>query len=133
MHSPPKQHKKRNSDLAQQWKWGTRWLCLFPWMVYFAACTIDPRPSPMSIPIPDTWQNKITTPTSDGLTLTNWWKTFQDPLLLSLIDRGITNNKGIRQATARIRETRASRVATASRFWPFLGWSSSYATRSTTT
>ncbi len=81
----------------------------------------------MSIPIPDTWQNKITSPTSDGPKLTNWWKTFQDPLLLSLIDRGITNNKEIRQATARIRETRASRVVTASRFWPFLGWSSSYA------
>ncbi len=127
MNSPSSQHEKRNNDLGRHLKWGAQWLCLFPWIVYFAACTITPRPSPMSVPIPNTWQNEITSPIRNDPTLSNWWKTFQDPLLLSLIDRGIANNKEIRQASARIRETRASRVATASRFWPFLGWSTSYA------
>ena len=53
-------------------------------------------------------------------------RTFNDPLLDSLVERAVRSNLDLRLAEARIREARASRVVTASGAWPTLNVSGSY-------
>ena len=46
---------------------------------------------------------------ADIKTLAQWWSTFDDPELTSLIERAIQNNTDLRKAKARVREARARR------------------------
>jgi NodT family efflux transporter outer membrane factor (OMF) lipoprotein len=47
-----------------------------------------------------------------------WWKSFDDPMLDSLIERAVENNLDVRQATARLREARAQLGVTSAALWP---------------
>ena len=49
-----------------------------------------------------------------GTPVVEWWKTFNDPELDSLVERAVTANHDLRMATARLREARAQRGAA---FW----------------
>ena len=94
------------------------------------ACTMPPKRPASTVSVPNAW-SQLPEATAKGqalqsVDLTRWWETFQDPQLQTLIQRGITHNRDIREATARIRETRASRILTAAPLWPFLGYSASY-------
>jgi NodT family efflux transporter outer membrane factor (OMF) lipoprotein len=55
-----------------------------------------------------------------------WWETFNDPVLTSLIKRAIDANLDLRLATARLREARAARGVVAAGFWPNVDVSGSY-------
>ncbi len=102
-------------------------LALLICLICFAACTVTPKQPITTVQIPQTWsQAPETAPKAHRLDLARWWETFQDPLLQSLIERGLTNNRDIRVATARIREARAARTVTAAAQWPFMGWSGAY-------
>jgi NodT family efflux transporter outer membrane factor (OMF) lipoprotein len=52
------------------------------------------------------------------LECTQWWNSFHDPQLVSLVERAIAANLDLRQATARIRQARAARGVGAAAFWP---------------
>jgi NodT family efflux transporter outer membrane factor (OMF) lipoprotein len=56
-----------------------------------------------------------------------WWTTFQDPLLESLITRAVQANRDLRTAEARVREARALRGVTASDLGPTINVSGPYA------
>ena len=72
----------------------------------YASCTITPKQPVSKIPIPETWQEGQELPetgtppqTVDSLAaieLARWWKTYRDPLLHSLIERGVVNNLDMR-------------------------------------
>lgn len=54
---------------------------------------------------------------ADARHLAVWWKTFDDPVLTGLIERAVGANLDLRQAQARLRESRARRgIADANRF-----------------
>src|SRR5437867_13071079 len=57
---------------------------------------------------------------------TAWWTTFDDQLLMSLIQRTVESNLTLQQAEARVREARASRRIAAADLWPQVGASGSY-------
>ena len=59
-----------------------------------------------------------------------WWKTFHDPLLDSLVERAVAGNLDLRIAQERVREARATRSYTAAtRRLPDAGLSGGYSDR----
>ncbi|BBO75730.1 hypothetical protein DSCW_31470 [Desulfosarcina widdelii] len=72
----------------------------------------------------DTWQ----TPLQGGLKdepvdsdqLARWWETLDDPLLTSLIEKTLVANPDLKQAIARVRQSRASRAITNADRFPSL-------------
>jgi NodT family efflux transporter outer membrane factor (OMF) lipoprotein len=62
---------------------------------------------------------------ADG-TPTTWWKSFDDPLLASLVARAVQSNLTLAQAEARVREARAARRITAAAYWPQVDASGEY-------
>ncbi len=109
-----------------------------------AACTVGPdfvHPTPQT---PAHWSNRaIAAPpapveqpsaalpqasavTEHSAELRDWWKSFDDPTLSSLIDRAVSSNLDVRAAVLRIDEARAQRAISASAFWPTLSADASY-------
>lgn len=71
-------------------------------------------------PVPETWSYteyfEPTSPVEDG-----WWKSFNDPVLDSLIKVGIDNNYDLKAAARRIEIARASLMSARSSFFPQAG------------
>lgn len=67
---------------------------------------------------------------TDKADLAEWWKTFRDPLLDSLVERAVAGNLDLRMARERVREARATRGYTAAtRRLPDAGLSGGYSDR----
>ncbi len=67
---------------------------------------------------------------ADSADLKEWWKTFRDPLLDSLVQRTIAGNLDLRMAQERVREARATRGYTAAtRRLPDTGITGGYSDR----
>src|SRR5258706_385664 len=80
-------------------------------------CTVGPNYREPAATIPAAWgelgeggaaTGPATRPGS-GATVVQWWKTFEDGDLNSLIDRAVASNLDLRRAQARVREARAQR------------------------
>lgn len=95
--------------------------------------TVGPDYKKPDFPVAPEWQTHV----RDGLKadqtsteeLSRWWERFNDPVLENLVTRAISDNLGIREATERLRESRARRGITSSALFPWLD-SSGSATRS---
>ena len=104
-------------------------------LLLLTGCMVGPdhhRPSPT---LPAAWENRleaapaadpVSTVTSEPLELVEWWKSFDDPVLASLVERAIELNLDIKQAQARIRQARASRGVATGGMWPQIDTSASY-------
>ncbi len=112
--------------------WGLAWLCGLC-LLWMAGCMVGPNYQPPRSEVPSEW--KGVEPGPGGVvsravrgagTLVEWWKSFEDPALVSLIERGIDSNPDLRQATARIREARAARGMGSSALWPSIESGGSY-------
>ncbi len=51
----------------------------------------------------------------------NWWRSFDDPLVVALVDRAIANNTDLAQARARIEQSRAAARSAGAALLPALG------------
>jgi len=96
-------------------------------LVLLAGCAVGPDYQEPKLATPANWQEAQ----QKGVDirpaeLTQWWTSFNDPLLNSLVERAVKSNLDLRIAEARIREARASRAVTASGLWPTLDVSASY-------
>src|SRR5579859_4199735 len=84
-----------------------------------APITRDPQPSsPTAVQM-----SKITEQSAD---LSAWWRSFDDAMLSSLIERAASSNLDLRTAVLRIDEARAQRAISASAYWPTLSVDASY-------
>ncbi|MDP9172777.1 MAG: efflux transporter outer membrane subunit [Planctomycetota bacterium] len=98
-------------------------------------CTVGPNYKRPWLPVPDQFSEigAATQPTTRSATepstrpisadvqlqaFTQWWTTFDDPRLNSLIDRAIKGNFNLIAAEARLREARANRGVVASQYFP---------------
>ncbi len=73
------------------------------------ACAVGPDYEPPQTQMPDSWYVDLSKGLKEGKAdLRTWWKTFDDPLLDSLIDRTTAGNLDAKQAVARILEARAN-------------------------
>lgn len=73
-----------------------------------------------------TSSSRPSTPTEQPAQVVEWWKTFGDPVLESLVRRAMEQNLNLLQATSRVRAARASRRAAVSGLWPNVDTSGSY-------
>ena len=75
--------------------------------------TVGPDYTPVRVAVPEAWPSVETTegvekPAADTDALAQWWTTLDDPVLSSLVERAVTNNKDLKIALTRIRQSRAA-------------------------
>ncbi len=91
-----------------------------------AGCTVGPSYRPPVLDLPVHWSEAPQNAAPSAPSPAQWWKTFNDPELDSLIQRAVRTNLGLQLAEARIREARARRVIAAASLWPSVNATGSY-------
>lgn len=90
-----------------------------------AACAVGPDYRAPDEPVPDTWRSQPTAgvraDNADAPVLASWWTVLNDPTLNQLIEQALAENKSVKQAKARVIESRARRGITGASFWPSVG------------
>jgi NodT family efflux transporter outer membrane factor (OMF) lipoprotein len=106
-------------------------------LTLIAGCMVGPDYQQPKTNVPDSWVGTTSQPTTQPTTRTSitiaeptelreWWKTFHDATLDSLITRAIESNLDLQQAELRIRQARAGRAVVAGGLWPNADVSASY-------
>jgi NodT family efflux transporter outer membrane factor (OMF) lipoprotein len=88
-------------------------------------CAVGPDYRPPEAQVPKDWDGQSVVSSAQSsrtntkaVTLVEWWNTFQDPTLSSLVEMAVRNNLDVRQAEARIRQARASLGVAGAPLWP---------------
>lgn len=88
-------------------------------LLLITGCTIGPNYHKPALNVPQYWTEPLAGGETNGAAnLTNWWTSFSDPQLDSLVQRAISSNLQLRIAEARVREARAQRGVVAAGLWP---------------
>ena len=92
-------------------------------------CSVGPsftRPDPH---VPPQWSpasSASSSLNSEPQAVITWWTTFQEPMLVSLIERSTASNLDLRAAVLRITEARTEREVASAAFWPQIDANASY-------
>jgi multidrug efflux system outer membrane protein len=96
-------------------------------------CAVGPDYHPPETKVPSTWDGQnVVTPDQPSKTAANpvelveWWNSFKDPTLSSLVEMAVRANLDLRLAEARIRQARASRGVAGAPLWPEVDASALY-------
>jgi NodT family efflux transporter outer membrane factor (OMF) lipoprotein len=97
-----------------------RFLIVF-FTTLLSGCVVGPDYRTPILDTPATWKNQLPAGTKnevrEAVQLSQWWNTLNDPLLTRLAEEAVANNLDLKQAQARLRESRARRgVAAADRY-----------------
>ena len=95
-------------------------------MLFVIGCAVGPNYRTPKVSAPESWsasQQNETINSADPVV--HWWKTFNDPLLDSLIIRAMKFNLALRAAEACTREARFLNSAVSSELWPEVNTSAS--------
>ncbi len=103
-------------------KRGIARLLLGPTLVA-AGCAVGPDYERPKTAVPAEWGEKADSSTAD---LSRWWTLFNDPVLSSLVERAIEANLDLKQAVARLRESRAQMSVTFGALLPEVDFSASH-------
>lgn len=91
-------------------------------------CAVGPNYHPPETKAPARWSESLAGgETNSTIGAADWWKSFHDPELDSLIDRATQSNLDLQIARARVREARAQYGIAAADLWPTVDGSASYA------
>jgi len=97
-------------------------LALFMLVDMFGCAAVGPNYVPVEIKAAETWHGDLagglTDKTASPAKLATWWKTLNDPVLSSLIDRAVASNLDLKEARARLRESRAWRGISRAALFP---------------
>jgi multidrug efflux system outer membrane protein len=101
-----------------------------------AGCTVGPDYVAPETAMPERWgelpgddsvaARQPSAPTAEPVALAEWWTTFQDQTLNSLIERAVQANPDLRAAQARVREARAQRGIISADLFPTVDAFGSY-------
>jgi multidrug efflux system outer membrane protein len=102
-------------------------LCLS--FAILSGCMVGPNFKRPQATLPADWAGQTAefqpvTPAEEELA--NWWTLFDDPTLVSLIERAVQSNLDLKQAEARIRQARAARGVVASGIGPTVDATGAY-------
>ncbi|WP_342316710.1 efflux transporter outer membrane subunit [Lysobacter sp. FW306-1B-D06B] len=89
-------------------------------LLFSLGCTLGPDYVRPTIDTPDAW--RIAPGEAKDLANTQWWTTFNDPVLDELIDTALAENRDVRIAAARVDQFLGALTATRSRFFPTVGY-----------
>lgn len=92
-----------------------------------AGCTVGPDYHQPKVNVPQAWSESLAGGETNGIAqLADWWMSFNDPQLNSLVNRALNSNLQLQMAEARVLEARAQRGVVASGLWPTVDASGSY-------
>jgi outer membrane protein, multidrug efflux system len=76
-------------------------------VVGLSGCMVGPNYRTPQAPVPAAWSEAPPAEAQAGAAaIAQWWTTFKDPVLESLIARAVQSNWDLRTATGRVREAR---------------------------
>jgi multidrug efflux system outer membrane protein len=84
------------------------------------ATTVPPIPAQAGVAVPMSWAQPVP---AGSETLAAWWRVFDDPLLVELVEASQRANPSIAIARANVRQARANRAEAAASLWPSLSGS----------
>lgn len=102
-----------------------KWCACAVLLGWQAGCTVTPDYRPPQSAAPAKWSSSQAGLFPASEVRSDWWRTFEDPLLTQIVEAAARSNKDLAQAAARVREARALREVTASVLFPDLGASAS--------
>lgn len=77
-----------------------------------AGCSVGPRYTRPALTTPSTFVSgamvEARSPNMPSADLVDWWRSFDDPLLTSLVERALAENLDLQQAVARVSQARAA-------------------------
>ncbi len=92
-----------------------------------AGCVVGPDYERPATAVPDRWNTPLGGGETEGTPqIAQWWRSFGDPALDSLVCRALDANFDLRTAESRIMEARASESLAESDLWPALNASAAY-------
>jgi NodT family efflux transporter outer membrane factor (OMF) lipoprotein len=95
--------------------------------VVIAGCAVGPDYHPPKTQAPANWSEaQLGGTTNAAVSIIEWWKTFKDPDLNSLIERAVATNHDLRIADGRLRQARALRSGVAADLGPTINGSAGY-------
>jgi len=101
-------------------------------LVLAAGCAVGPDYHPPKTKAPTNWSEaQLGGATNSAVQTVEWWKTFNDPELNSLIERAVAANYDLRIAEAQLLQARALRSGAVWAFTPSITGSASYTDRQT--
>jgi multidrug efflux system outer membrane protein len=99
-------------------------------IAYGSGCKVGPDYHPPEQPMPAEWESPPPTQASvtvaQPVQVEQWWTTFHDPMLDSLVRRAVASNLSLEAATARVRQARAGIGVARSGLFPSARASGSY-------
>jgi multidrug efflux system outer membrane protein len=96
-------------------------------VVGLSGCMVGPNYRAPQVPVPAAWSEaQPGKAEASAAAVSQWWTTFKDPVLESLIARAVQSNWDLRTATGRVREARAQRGVAGADLWPTINLSGSY-------
>jgi multidrug efflux system outer membrane protein len=97
-------------------------------LLTLAGCMVGPNYKTPTIELPPHWSNLGEQGTADGtrIDLSQWWRSFDDPLLNEVIAQALSSNLEEKIALSRVHEERASLVISHAGLFPTLDLDGSY-------
>ena len=89
--------------------------------IALSGCTVGPDYARPAVDAPAAW--RIDYPKAADVANIKWWEAFGDPVLNTLIETALRENRDIRIAAARVDQFVGALVSTRSQFFPQLGYS----------
>ena len=84
-------------------------------------CAIGPNYKPTEIEVPEQYRSTLATEKAEELADLPWWKIFEDPVLVGLIEEALHNNLNLQVAVARNEQAYRQMRAVQSDFYPQIG------------
>ena len=113
-------------------------MCASAFLLGVAGCNVGPDYRAPQAKTPLTWASPTTVPTTRPSNATTrpaevveWWSTFNDPKLNSLVTRAVVSNLDMKLAESRIRQARAARGFVAAGEYPSVTANGSYSRQRT--
>lgn len=101
-----------------------KWFLLLSSVLMIAGCAVGPDYRPPKTTSPETWRGGLAGGLSHGQVdleaLAKWWTTLNDPILSHLVEKALSGNLGVKEASAKIREARARRGIAMAGLFPTL-------------
>jgi len=96
------------------------------WSAQATSVPLAAQPPPEEPLSPAAQSQPLSAATEQAAQRAEWWSSFDDPTLSSLVERARSSNLDLRAAVLRIDEARAQRDVTAAGYWPTLAADASY-------
>jgi multidrug efflux system outer membrane protein len=102
-------------------------------LLSITGCLVGPDYKPYDMETPEKWSYVQQYLTDTEPNFVGWWKQFEDPMLVSLVERAMKSNLNLKTAQSRIRQARAGLWFSEGGLWPSVDAAASQSRRRAST